>query len=50
MSQKKIIKLPKEMVERIDKFIEKKGRGMGLENRTDVAKRAIDEFLKQKEY
>jgi len=50
MSQKKIIKLPKEMTDRIDKFIEEKGKAMGLENRSDVAKRALDKFLRQKEF
>ncbi len=37
------------ILERIDKFIEDKGKAMGLENRTEVAKRAINEFLKKNE-
>jgi len=45
MPDKKIIKLPEELVSRIDRFIENKGRSMGIENRTELSKRAIDEFL-----
>ncbi len=46
---KKIIKLPEELTERIDKFINNKGKSMGLGNRTELTKRAIDEFLSKHE-
>ncbi len=45
MTNKKIIKIPEELSNRIDDFIRGKGRSMGLENRTELTKRAIDEFL-----
>ena len=49
MGNKKIIKLPEELTDRIDKFINQKGRSIGLENRTELTKRAIDEFLSKYE-
>jgi len=49
MTTRKIIKLPEELALRIDEFIEKLGKSMGIENRTELAKRAIDEFLTKNE-
>ena len=49
MSSRKIIKIPEELSDRIDFFIEKIGKSMGLENRTELTKRAIDEFISKYE-
>lgn len=49
MGNRKIIKIPEELTDRIDIFIEQKGKSMGLENRTELTKRAIDEFLSKYE-
>ncbi len=49
MSKKKIVKIPEELADRIDDFVTQKGRSMGLENRTELVKRAVDKFISDNE-
>ena len=50
MSEKRIIKFHDVMMVRVDKFIKEKGLSMGLDSRTAVARRALDEYLKEQGY